>query len=85
MIHQDIKAASAAGASCLHKHRTKAGPGRPRRRRGGLSGNRTDAIRFAVYECQRRPQSVTMLPDGLELGVGLGGDLNVSRKIQRAA
>ena len=35
--------------------------------RGGLFVNRTEAIRFAMYECQRRPQSVIMLPDGLEL------------------
>jgi len=35
--------------------------------RGGLFANRTEAIRFAMYECQRRPQSVIMLPNGLEL------------------
>jgi hypothetical protein len=34
---------------------------------GGLFADRTAAIRFAMYECQRRPQSVIMLPDGLEL------------------
>ena len=34
---------------------------------GGLFANRTEAIRFAMYECQRRPQSVIMLPNGLEL------------------
>ena len=34
---------------------------------GGLFANQTEAIRFAMYECQRRPQSVIMLPDGLEL------------------
>jgi hypothetical protein len=34
---------------------------------GGLFANRTEAIRFATYGCQRRPQSVIMLPDGLEL------------------
>lgn len=33
----------------------------------------TTAIRFAMYECQRRPQSVIMLPDGLELH----GDIDV--------
>jgi len=33
---------------------------------GGLFANRTEAIRFAMYECQRRPQSVIMLPNGLE-------------------
>jgi len=35
--------------------------------RGGMFANQTEAIRFAMYECQRRPQSVIMLPDGLEL------------------
>ena len=34
---------------------------------GGLFTNRTEAIRFAMVERQRRPQSVIMLPDGLEL------------------
>ena len=34
---------------------------------GGLFANQTEAIRFAMYECQRRPQSVIMLPNGLEL------------------
>jgi hypothetical protein len=34
---------------------------------GRLFAERTAAIRFAMYECQRRPQSVIMLPDGLEL------------------
>jgi len=34
---------------------------------GGLFVSRTEAIRFAMYERQRRPQSVIMLPNGLEL------------------
>lgn len=34
---------------------------------GGLFTNRNEAIRFAMYECQRRPQSVIMLPDGVDL------------------
>jgi hypothetical protein len=34
---------------------------------GGMFANQTEAIRFARYECQRRPQSVIMLPNGLEL------------------
>ena len=38
---------------------------------GGLFADRTEAIRFAIYECQRRPQSVIMLPDGLELDSAL--------------
>ena len=34
---------------------------------GGLFANRTKAIRWAMYKCQRRSQSGIMLPDGLEL------------------
>ena len=34
---------------------------------GGVFANQTEAIRFAIYERQRRPQSVIMLPNGLEL------------------
>jgi hypothetical protein len=32
-----------------------------------LFANQTEAIHFAMYECQRRPQSVVMVPNGLEL------------------
>jgi hypothetical protein len=32
-----------------------------------MFANRIEAIRFAMYECQRRPQSVIMLPDGFEI------------------
>jgi hypothetical protein len=88
MIQQDIKAANAAGSSCLVIGQNRQGLWVVRDARsvcGGLFGNRTEAIRFAMYECQRRPQSVIMLPDGLELDLGFGGDLNVNRKIQRAA
>ena len=46
--------------------RSLGGQGRPEPVRGPVA-NRTEAIRFAMYECQRRPQSVIMLPDGLEL------------------
>ena len=70
MIHQDIKAAPAASLSCLFIGRDRAGHWVVKDARslcGGLFANRTEAIRFAMYECQRRPQSVIMLPDGLEL------------------
>ena len=33
---------------------------------GGLFVNQNEAIRFAMLECQRRPQSVIMLPNGIE-------------------
>jgi hypothetical protein len=52
---------------------------------GGLFTNRTEAIRFARYECQRRPQSVIMLPDGLELDGPLDEDNPSDRANERAA
>jgi hypothetical protein len=70
VIHQDIKAAPAASLSFLFIGRDRAGHWVVKDARslcGGLFANRTEAIRFAMYECQRRPQSVIMLPDGLEL------------------
>ena len=70
VIHEDIKAASAASLSCLFVGRDRAGHWVVKDARslcGGLFANRNEAIRFAMYECQRRPQSVIMLPDGLEL------------------
>jgi len=70
MIHQDIKAAPAASLSCLFIGRDRDGHWVVKDARslcGGLFANRIEAIRFAMYECQRRPQSVIMLPDGLEL------------------
>jgi len=88
VLQQDIKAAGAAGSSCLFIGQNRLGQWVVRDAHsicGGLFGNRTEAIRFAMYECQRRPQSVIMLPDGLELDLTVGGDLNVNPKIQRAA
>jgi hypothetical protein len=32
-----------------------------------LFANQPEAIHFAMYECQRHPQSVIMVPNGLEL------------------
>ena len=63
MIRKDIKAAGAASLTCLfigqdhHGHWVVKDA---RRLCGGLFKNRTEAIRFAIYECQRRPQSVIM-------------------------
>jgi hypothetical protein len=70
MIQQDIKAAGAASLTCLFIGQDHDGHWVVKDARslcGGLFANRTEAIRFAMYECQRRPQSVIMLPDGLEL------------------
>jgi hypothetical protein len=70
MIHHHIKAVSPANSSCLFIGQDRAGAWVVKDGRslcGGLFANRAEAIRFAMYECQRRPQSVIMLPDGLEL------------------
>ena len=70
MIHQDFRAAGNARLSCLFIGLDRSGHWVVKDARSlcsGLFTNRTEAIRFAMYECQRRPQSVIMLPDGLEL------------------
>ena len=70
MIHQDIRAAGGDRLSCLFIGQDRGGHWVVKDARslcGGLFASRTEAIRFAMYECQRRPQSVIMLPDGLEL------------------
>ena len=69
MIQQDIKAASAVGP-CLFIGQDRCGRWVVKDARcmcGAMFTDRTAAIRFAMYECRRRPQSVIMLPDGLEL------------------
>lgn len=84
MIHQAINAAPAESLSCLFIGRDRAGHWVVEDARslcGGLFVNRTEAIRFAMYECQRRPQSVIMLPEGLELD----GPLDKRRPHKRLA
>ena len=88
MIHQDIKAASAATYSCLFIGQDRKGHWIVKDAQslcGGLFANRTEAIRFAMYECQRRPQSVIMLPDGLELDGPLDRELGHDPAKRRAA
>jgi hypothetical protein len=75
MIQQDIKAASAVNTFCLFIGQDRGGHWVVKDAHGlcgGLFANRNEAIRFAMYECQRRPQSVIMLPDGLELDGPIG-------------
>jgi hypothetical protein len=70
MIQQDAKTTGLARLSCLFIGRDRNGHWVVKDARslcGGMFTNRTEAIRFAIHECQRRPQSVIMLPDGLEL------------------
>ena len=88
MIQQDIKAASAASLSCLFIGQDRSGHWVVKDARslcGGLFANRTEAIRFAMHECQRRPQSVIMLPDGLELDGPFDEDLLSDPAKRRAA
>ncbi len=69
LVQEDVNAAPAVGSHLFI--------GQDRRGRwvvedarnacGRLFAERTAAIRFEMYECQRRPQSVIMLPGGLEL------------------
>jgi hypothetical protein len=75
MIQHDVRAAGGARSSCLFIGRNRSGRWVVKDTRslcGGLFTNRTEAIRFAMSECQRRPQSVIMLPDG----VGVEGSLD---------
>ena len=66
---QNIKPASAIGP-CLYIGQDRFGRWVVRdaqRLCGGLFANQPEAIHFAMYECQRRPQAVIMVPNGLEL------------------
>ena len=70
MIQQSNIQATSPVASCLYIGQDRFGRWVVRDAEclcGGLFANQTEAIRFAKYECQRRPQSVIMLPNGLEL------------------
>jgi hypothetical protein len=70
VIHQSaIQAASAVGP-CLYIGQDHFGRWVVKDTKsmcGGLFANQTEAIRFAMHECQRRPQSVVMLPRDAEL------------------
>jgi hypothetical protein len=88
MIHQDINAAPAVSLPCIFIGRDHAGHWVVKDARslcGGLFSSRTEAIRFAMYECQRHPQSVIMLPDGPELDGPLDAHHDGSPAKRRAA
>jgi hypothetical protein len=88
MIRHDIKAAGAASLTCLFIGQDHDGQWVVKDARSlcsGLFKNRAEAIRFAMYECQRRPQSVIMLPDGLELDGPLAEDPMSDPAKRRAA
>ena len=70
MIQQSNIQATSLVASCLYIGQDRYGRWVVRDAEclcGGLFASQAEAIRFAMYECQRRPQSVIMLPNGLEL------------------
>ena len=70
MIHQPAIEATSAVGSCLYIGQDHCGQWVARDTGhlcGGVFANQTEAIRFTMYECPRRPQSVVMLPKGLEL------------------
>ena len=87
MIQQTkIKAATGVG-SCLFIGQDHCGRWVVRdaqRLCGGLFANQTEAIRFAMYECQRRPQSVIMLPNELELEAAGAAPVTVDYESKRA-
>ena len=88
MIQHDIRAASAANSCCLFIGQDRGGHWVVKDAQslcGGLFANRNEAIRFAMYECQRRPQSVIMLPDGLELDGPLDKEQRNDARKRRAA
>ncbi len=88
MIHRHVKDADAALLTCLYIGRDHDGHWVVKDARslcGGLFANQKEAIRFAMYECQRRPQSVIMLPDGLELDGPLDEDHASDPPKRRAA
>jgi hypothetical protein len=87
MIQQDIKAGTAVG-SCLFIGQDRSGRWVVKDAQcmcGGLFADRTAAIRFAMYECQRRPQSVIMLPDGVELDAAFAIAMPSEHSSNRAA
>jgi hypothetical protein len=79
MFSQNIRAPNLNDDSCLFIGQDRRGRWVVKDRRaviGGLFADRTTAIRFAMYECQRHPQSVIMLPDGLELDAIFEDDIS---------
>ncbi len=69
MFQDKLKAATPLG-SCLFIGQDRSGSWVVKDARSAIGrrfAERSEAIRFAMYECQRRPQSVIMLPGGLEL------------------
>jgi hypothetical protein len=70
VFHQSANQATSAVGSSLYigqDHRGQWVVRDASHRCGGVFANRTEAIRFAMCECQRRPQSVIIMSQGVEL------------------
>jgi hypothetical protein len=52
---------------------------------GGVFTNRKDALRFAMFDCQRTPQSVIMTPYGLELDMTFENETSAVPRMRRRA
>lgn len=88
MIQEDLNAAGAASWSCLFIGQDRSGRWVVKDGRSlccDLFADRKEAIRFAMYECQRRPQSVIMLPDGPEHDGPPLGESETSDQAKRRA
>ena len=77
MMRRQLVSEKASKSPCLFIGQDRCGRWVVRDRRGlcgGLFATRTAAIRFAMFEYPRTPQSVMMAPDGLELEINLDDD-----------
>jgi hypothetical protein len=52
---------------------------------GGVFANRKEALRFAMFDCQRAPQSVIMTPHGLELDMTREAETSADPRLRRSA
>ena len=87
MFQDKIKTATPLG-SCLLIGQDRSGSWVVKDARNASArrfAERTEAVRFAMYECQRRPQSVIMLPGGLEIDSLAGIDEHGAPADRRAA
>lgn len=87
MFQDKLKAATPLG-SCLFIGQDRSGSWVVKDARSAIGrrfAERSEAIRFAMYECQRRPQSVIMLPGGLELNSLAGTEDRGAPADRRAA
>lgn len=68
--HASLTAAAPLSGACLFIGQDRLGRWVVRDARGlcgGVFSSQKEAARFAMYERERRPSSVVMLPNGLEL------------------